>query len=103
MGNAVGPVALIAAGIYLGYLTITGRAANFAAFLASGGKSVAPVAATPTATVNWVPSTGTAGASAYGGNLTGSSAQMLNALQQQSGASGAVSGAANPGAQVSGP
>jgi hypothetical protein len=46
VGNAVGPVALIAAGIYLGYLTITGRAANFAAFLASGGKSVTPTAAT---------------------------------------------------------
>lgn len=42
MGNAVGPVALIAAGIYLGYLTITGRAANFANFLASGGQSTAP-------------------------------------------------------------
>ncbi len=36
MGNAVGPVSLIAAGIYLGYLTLTGRAQAFADFLSGG-------------------------------------------------------------------
>jgi hypothetical protein len=40
VGNAVGPVTLIAGGIYLGYLTLTGRAANFVAFVKSGGTSV---------------------------------------------------------------
>jgi hypothetical protein len=33
MGNAVGPVTLIAAGIYLGYLTLTGKAKAFVALL----------------------------------------------------------------------
>ncbi len=109
MNNAVGPVALICAGIYLGYLTLTGQATRFVNFL-KGGAVAAPSTSTPTTnaqSATQVQANILAGA--YGGNLSGAAAntsssnwdpasaysvpsmatQMLNAAQQ-SGVSGAA-------------
>ncbi len=46
MGNAVGPVALIAAGIYLGYITLAGKTSAFVALLKGTTPSTPPAPAT---------------------------------------------------------
>ncbi len=54
MGNAVGPVALIAAGIYLGYLTLAGKSAALVALL-KGNSATTTTTPAATGTISTLP------------------------------------------------